>query len=74
MTKLDNLRALREIKDLTREELAKKSGVNKFTIQALEDGRTNTNEVKLSTLVKLAKALNCKVVDLVDKDLKKYIR
>ena len=57
------LKELRLARKLSRQELAKASGVNEFTIQALEDGRNDPNNAKLSTLINLAKALNCRVRD-----------
>lgn len=73
MKKLENLERIRKVKGLTRPQLAKISGVNKTTIQFLESGINDVNNVKLDTLVKLSKALGCKVIDLVDKDLKNII-
>lgn len=73
MEKLHNLERIRKEKGFTREELMKLSGVNRGTIQRLEKGIYNVNMVKLGTLVALAKALHCKVVDLVSADLKKII-
>ena len=67
------LKILRKSKNLTRDELSELSGVPKVTIQTLEDGKVDTDNVKLSTLVKLAKALHCKVIDLLDKELQKII-
>lgn len=74
MTKLSNLESIRKTKGLTRQELAKLSEINPATIQRLEQGMYNVNMVKLGTLIALAKALHCKVVDLLDKDLQRYIR
>jgi len=74
MDKLSNLKAIREQKGFSRKELSKLSGVNENTINSLEMGWNNPQNAKLSTLVKLSKALHCKVVDLVDNDLKRYIR
>ena len=73
-TKLSNLKEIREKKGFSRRELSVLSGVNQNTINFLENGWNNTDNVRLSTLIKLAKALHCKVVDLVDKDLQRYIR
>lgn len=73
MKQLDNLYKIRTCKGLTRQSLAKISGVNQTTIQRLENGVINADNVKLSTLIKLAKALNIKVIDLVDKPLKKFV-
>ena len=74
MSKLENLESIRKSKNLTRRELALLSGVKHETIVALELGKTNADNVKLSTILKLAKALKVKVVDLVDKDLQRYFR
>lgn len=74
MEKLSNLKDIRENKGFSRRELATLSGVNVNTINFLENGWNNVENVRLSTLVKLSKALHCKVVDLVDNDLKRYIR
>lgn len=73
MEKLNNLERLRKVKGYTRPQLAKLSGVNKTTIYYLENGLYDVNNMKLDTLLKLSKALGCKVVDLVDKHLKDFI-
>ena len=57
------LEEIRKAKELSRRELAEKSGVKKMTIVFLESGKNDPNNAKLSTLVKLAKALKCKVRD-----------
>ena len=72
--KLDQLQIIRKQRGLTREELAELSGVSKDTIQALENGRTNAENVKISTLVRLAKALKCRVLDLLPNEYKKKMR
>lgn len=74
MEKLCNLERIRKEKGLSRRELELLSGVKQLTIHHLENGTTDVNNVKLSTLIKLAKALKCKVIDLLSKDLIKYIR
>lgn len=58
-----NLRAIRQEHSLSRKGLAIKSGVNEQTIVALENGKNDPSEAKISTLIKLAKALHCKVRD-----------
>lgn len=73
MEKLSNLERIRKEKHLSRRELEMLSGVKQLTIHHLEKGITNVNMVKLDTLIALAKALHCKVVDLVDPDLKRVI-
>ena len=57
------LEELRKTRKLSRRELAELSGVNENTIAALESGKNDPSEAKLSTLIKLAKALNCRVRD-----------
>ena len=74
MEKLNNLKTIRNECKYTRQDLERLSGVSCVAIQRLEEGMTNVNNVKLSTLIKLAKALRVKVVDLVDKDLQRYIK
>lgn len=73
MEKLHNLERIRKEQGLSRRELALLSGVKQLTIHHLETGTTNVNNVKLSTLIALAKALKVKVVDLLSADLKRII-
>ena len=72
--RLDNLRAIRESKKYSREELSELSGVPLVTIRALEVGITNVDNVKLSTLIKLAKGLKCKVISILPIELRNIIR
>lgn len=48
--------------NLTQEELARKSGVSRATISALENGKAEITTT--DTLVKLANALNQRVSDI----------
>ena len=57
------LRPLREREALTQRELADKAGVTQSTVQRLEAG---LQEVRPTTLRKLARALGVKPADLVD--------
>jgi transcriptional regulator with XRE-family HTH domain len=50
--------------NMTRAELAEKSDVKECVIVAYEFGR---RAVKLDNMVKLAKALKCKVDDIIEK-------
>lgn len=59
--KLEKLKEIRISKRWSRETLAKKSGVSRDTIDALENGKTNVKEAKLNTLLSLATALRVKV-------------
>ena len=47
--RLHNLERIRKEHSFTREELSKLSGINEFTIQALETGINDAFNVKLST-------------------------
>jgi len=58
------LREIRESKGLTRNELSKLSGVHSQTIEALETGKNNPLNAKISTLLALCKVLKCKVKNL----------
>ena len=53
------IREVREERKMTQEELAKKSGVSRGTISALENGTIRTTTTR--TLVRLAKALGTTV-------------
>ena len=57
------LKEIRKSRGLTLQKLAEKSGVKIETIRALEYEINNPNNAKISTLIKLAKALKCKVRD-----------
>lgn len=58
----DNVRTRRKKMDMTAPELAKKAGVSQTMISFIENGRKNPS---VKTLIALAKALECKVDDLV---------
>lgn len=57
------LKDIRKQKHLSRRELAELSGVHEQTIKFLEQELTNPGDAKLSTLIKLAHALHCRVRD-----------
>lgn len=57
------LKDIRKEKHLSRRELAEQSGVNEQTIRFLEEEINDPTNAKLSTLVKIAGALHCKVRD-----------
>ena len=71
---MTNLETIRKSKKLTRRELALLSGVKEITIRYYESGILDLSKAKLCVLISLAKALKVKVVDIVDKDLIRYIR
>lgn len=55
---------IRKSAGLTREELGERANVNPMTIFALETGRTNYKDAKLSTLLALCEGLGCKLTNL----------
>lgn len=59
----DNIKSLRISKDMTQEELAKKSGVNRVSIGNYERGDREPN---INTLIKIANALNVSVTELTN--------
>ena len=69
-----NLKELRNARGWTMQELATISGVDKDTINSIENERINNEEVKLSTLIKLCKSLKCKLNDLLPKELRRYCK
>lgn len=69
-----NLKELRNARGLTMQELASISGINKDTINSIENDRINNEEIRLSTLIKLCKALKCKMSDLLPKELRRYCK
>ena len=71
---MTNLETIRKSKKLTRRELAKLSDVKEITIRYYESGILDLSKAKLCVLISLAKALKVKVIDIVDKDLIRYIR
>ena len=71
---MTNLETIRKEKKLSRRELALLSGVKEITIRYYESGILDLSKAKLCILISLAKALKVKVIDIVDKDLIRYIR
>lgn len=60
---MNELKEIRKKKGLTLQELSDKSGVHLQTIFALESGKTPSDKIFIGTLLKLAKALHCRVRD-----------
>lgn len=57
-----NLKEIREKKGMTQNELAKKSGVGRITINRIENNRQL--DIKTGTIVKLANALEVNISEL----------
>lgn len=58
-----NLRVERAKLNITQEELSRMSGVNRPTISLIENDKMR--DLKLNTVIKLAKALNITVSELI---------
>ena len=71
---LTRLEKIRKSKRLTRPQLATLSGVSKSYICALEDRKLSFEEMKLSTLLKLAKGLRVKPRDILPIELARKIK
>ena len=65
-----NLRTLRELKGISRKDLAELTGVSFRSIQDYEQGHKELSSAKAETILKMAKALDCTMEDLIsDVDL-----
>lgn len=62
---VNNLKLIRIKAGLTQKELAKKSGVNFRMIQHYEQGDKDLNRAAVETVIKLARALDCNITDLI---------
>lgn len=60
----EKVKALRMRKGMTQEELSKKAGISRQTLNYIETGRTVN--ITVATLMKLAEVLECKADDLVN--------
>jgi transcriptional regulator with XRE-family HTH domain len=59
-----NIRSLRESAGISQEQLGRRAGLHRTYVGGVERGERN---VTLSTLEKLAGALGCSVIDLLEK-------
>ena len=50
-------------KNLSQEELAEKAGISRITISMLESGRQQ--DIKVSTIKRIANSLECHITDLI---------
>ncbi len=62
---MENIKKIRMDKGLTQKKLSEKSGVSLDTIKSYEIGRRNLKNAKYSTLIKLAKVLECEEGELI---------
>ena len=51
------VKEIREERNMTQEELERKSGISRQTISAIENGKVKPGDVKVGTLMALASAL-----------------
>lgn len=63
--KNDNLQRLRQAAGLSQSQLAKAAGVNVRVYQNYEQGVRDISKAQLSTLLRICKALSCKLSDIV---------
>lgn len=65
---MGNLKRIRMAKGLSQSQLAKLSGVNLRMIQKYELYTEKINTAYVMTVYKLAKALDCEIIDLLEFD------
>lgn len=63
---MNKLQEQRAAAGLTRQKLSEKSGVNVRLIERYEQGERDINGAKLKTLLKLCKALECNLENIID--------
>lgn len=59
------IRALRERAGISQEQLAEAAGVNVRMYQKYEQGDRDISKAQLTTLLRICKALSCKLSDIV---------
>lgn len=60
------LKKLRSNRGMSQKELADKSGVKVRVIQHYEQGSRDLNHARLDTIMRIALALDCAVIDIID--------
>lgn len=60
--RLNRIKETRESKGMTRYELAKRTGLWYVSLVKIENNKT---DIKLSSIIKIAEALECSIADLV---------
>ena len=63
---MTQLQMIRKGSGMSQSELAKKAEVSVRTLQALEVGARNIDKVNVLTALKLARALDCSIEDILD--------
>lgn len=62
----DKLQSVRKGRGLSQAQLAEITGINARMIQHYEQGRKDLNAARLSTILKLCKALDCRMSDILN--------
>lgn len=62
---ITRLHLLREEKHISQSILALRIGISKSYLQRFEYGLTPLGQLKIDTLIKLCRALNCKPMDIL---------
>lgn len=65
---MTNLQRIRKKAGLSQAELADIIGVSVRTLQDYEQGRRNINKAAADVVLKLAKALHCKLNDIMNQE------
>lgn len=60
-----NLKTLRELKGISRKELAEQTGLSYRSIQDYEQGHKDLGAAKARTVLRMAQVLDCSVEDLI---------
>ena len=60
-----NLKTLRELKGISRKELAEQSGISVRSIQDYEQGHKDLGAAKAASVHRLAQVLDCSMEDLI---------
>ena len=63
---MTQLQMIRKGSGMSQSELAKKAEVSVRTLQALETGARNIDKVSVLTALKLARALDCSIEDILE--------
>lgn len=63
---MNKLKEIRTQQGLSQSLLSKETNVSLKTLQAYEQGDRDLNKAQAETVYKLAKALNCKMEELID--------
>lgn len=63
---MNKLKEMRLQRGFTQSKLAEQTGINVRLIQHYEQGTKNFDHARLDTIMKLCKALDCKISDILE--------